>query len=239
LYSEVGHTQEAAGEILSFFPDGAFETPKPTRLIKKILSISTDSNSVILDSFAGSATTMQATMDLNNEDGGNRKCILVQMTEATAADPKKNICKDITRERVKRAIEKYGYKSGFKYLKVGIPIDAESLLSDNLPTYKQFAKYVYYLCTGEHLQDEKQINEKSYFVGLNKKEAIYLVYKQDYDTLTRLALNFDLAEQMLKEQKSRKCIVYAPACFLEENFLKEKSIEFVSIPYNLFRRNAE
>jgi adenine-specific DNA-methyltransferase len=177
-------------------------------------------------------------MDLNKEDGGNRKCILVQMTEATEADPKKNICKDITRERVKRAIEKYGYDSGFKYLKVGIPIDPESMLSGNLPTYKQFAKYVYYLCTGENVQEEKQVNEKTYFVGTFKKEAVYLLYKQDYETLTRLALNLPIAEQITKEQKGKKCIVYAPACFLEEDYLKEKNIEYVGIPYNLFRRNA-
>ena len=181
---------------------------------------------------------MHAVMDLNKEDGGNRKCILVQMTEATEADPKKNICKDITRERVKRAIEKYGYKSGFKYLKVGIPIDPESMLSGNLPTYKQFAKYVYYLCTGENVQDEKQIDEKAWFVGTFMREAIYLVYKQDYDTLTRLALNLPIAEQITKEQKGKKCIVYAPACFLEEDYLKEKNIEYVGIPYNLFRRTA-
>ena len=78
-------------------------------------------------------------MDLNKEDGGNRKCILVQMTEATDAEPKKNICRDITRERVKRAIQKYGYESGFKYLRVGDPIDSESMLSDVLPTFKQLA----------------------------------------------------------------------------------------------------
>lgn len=67
----------------------------------------------ILDSFSGSDTTGHAVMDLNKEDGGNRKFILVQMTEATENEPDKNICKDITRERIKRAIEKYGYDSGF------------------------------------------------------------------------------------------------------------------------------
>ena len=240
LSDDVGHNQEGKREIVKLFDDdrSIFDNPKPTRLIKRIIQISTNKEDLILDSFAGSGTTMHAVMDLNKEDGGNRKCILVQMTEATEADPKKNICKDITRERVKRAIEKYGYKSGFKYLKVGIPIDPESMLSGNLPTYKQFAKYVYYLCTGENVQDEKQIDEKAWFVGTFMREAIYLVYKQDYDTLTRLALNLPIAEQITKEQKGKKCIVYAPACFLEEDYLKEKNIEYVGIPYNLFRRTA-
>jgi DNA methylase. len=87
------------------------------------------------------------------------------MTEATEAEPDKNICKDITRERVKRAIDKYGYDSGFKYYRLGIPLDAETMLAGQLPTYKQFAKYVYYLCTGEHLEAEDKINEEEYYVG--------------------------------------------------------------------------
>ena len=227
-------------QLKTFF-DGkmVFNNPKSVNLLKHILRFVCNGNDLILDSFSGSGTTMHAVMDLNKEDGGNRKCILVQMTEATEADPKMNICKDITRERVKRAIEKYGYKSGFKYLKVGIPIDPESMLSGNLPTFKQFAKYVYYLCTGEYLKDEKQIDEKSYFIGIFKKEAIYLIYEQDYDTLTRLALNLPIAEKIVKEQKGKKCIVYAPACFLEEDYLKEKDIEYVGIPYNLFKKNGQ
>jgi len=141
-----------------------FDNPKNTSFLRRIIELSSEENSIILDSFAGSGTTMHAVMDLNKEDGGNRKCILVQMTEATDSEPKKNICKDITRERVKRAIQKYDYDSGFKYLRVGIPIDAESMLSGQLPAYEQFAKYVYYLCTGENLAGDDKIDEDRYFV---------------------------------------------------------------------------
>jgi adenine-specific DNA-methyltransferase len=239
LYQDAGHNQLAKQELKEIFGNEfPFDSPKPVSLLKKVFQIAAGKNSLILDSFAGSGTTMHAVMDLNNEDGGNRKCILIQMPEATEADPKKNICKDISRERVKRAIEKYGYDSGFKYLRVGIPIDAESMLSGNLPTYKQFAKYVYYLCTGRNLEDEKAIDEKSFFAGEFKKEAVYLVYKQDYETLTRLALNLEIAERITKEQKGKKSIVYAPACFLEEDYLKDKNIEYVGIPYNLFKKNG-
>jgi adenine-specific DNA-methyltransferase len=159
LYDDVGHNQVAKQELKDLFSDEfPFESPKPVSLLKRILQIATDKDSILLDSFAGSGTTMHAVMDLNKDDGGNRKCILIQMTEATEAEPQKNICKDITRERVKRAIEKFGYKSGFKYLRVGTSIDPESMLSGQLPTYKQFAKHVYYLCTGEYLEDEKRID---------------------------------------------------------------------------------
>lgn len=235
-HEDFGSNQEASDEIKVL--DIEFDNPKPVRLIKALTQIFALKDSIILDSFAGSGTTMHAVMDLNKEDGGNRKCILVQMTEATEKEPKKNICRDITRERVKRAIEKYGYDSGFKYLRVGDPIDPESMLSGVLPTYTQFAKYVYYLCTGEYLSDETKINEKTYFVGTFKKSAIYLVYKQDYETLTKLALNLPLAEGIVSQYPGHKFIIYAPACFLDEEYLQAKNIEFVGIPYNLFRRQA-
>jgi len=238
-YDNIFNTEKGQQEVDDLIGKRAFPQPKPLELIKNCIRVASDVDSIILDSFSGAGTTMHAVMDLNKEDGGNRKCIMVQMTEATAQEPKKNICKDVTRERVKRAIEKYGYKSGFKYLRVGDPIDAETMLSGTLPTYKQFAKYVYYLCTGEYLQDESSIDEKQYFVGMHKKKAIYLIYKKDYDTLTRLALNLPVAENILKNQKDKKVIVYAPACFLDEEYLEAKNMEFVGIPYNLFRRNGQ
>ncbi len=232
-----GDNKIARYELKEIFPDNIFDTPKPLKLLKRIIELSCSSkDSLILDSFAGSGTTMHAVMDLNKEDGGNRKCIMIQMAEATEAEPKKNICKDITRERVKRAIDKYGYDSGFQYFKVGIPIDAETLLSGNLPTFKQFADYVYYLCTGESLKNKSAANEKSYFVGEHGNSVIYLVYKQDFDELTRMALNLTLAEKITAEHPKKKIIVYAPACFLEEDYMKEKNIDYVGVPYNLFRR---
>lgn len=230
-----------AYDLKELFPESkkVFDNPKPVQLMKNVLSFVVSNEELVLDSFSGSGTTMHAVMDLNKEDGGNRKCIMVQMPEATEQEPKKNICKDITRERNRRAIEKYGFKSGFKYLRVGDPIDAETMLAGTLPTYKQFAKYAYYLCTGEYLQDESSIDEKAYFVGMHKKHAVYLIYKKDYDTLARLALNLDIAERIVKEQKGRKVICYAPACFLDEEYLEAKNIEFVGIPYSLFRRNGQ
>ena len=214
-----------------------FDNPKSTNLLKHILSFITAGNDLVMDSFAGSGTTMHAVMDLNKEDGGSRKCILVQMTEATANEPKKNICKDITQERIRRAIKKNGYGSGFRYFRVGEAIDAETMLSGKLPAFNQFGKYVYYLCTGSHIEDEKRINEESYFVGSTANEQIYLVYNKDYEKLTHLALNLQLAEKFLKESPGKKIIVYAPACFLDEDFMTDNRIEFVSIPYSLFTKN--
>lgn len=231
--------EDATKQIRDLFGRDIFKNPKPVKLIKTLIKCVTynSMNSIILDSFAGSGTTMHAVMDLNKEDGGRRRCIMVQMTEATPKEPNKNICKDITRERVKRAIEKYGYDSGFKYLRVGIPIDAETLLSGDLPTYQQFAEYVYYLCTGEILEDKAAVDEKTYYVGRQASAVIYLVYRQNYEELMRLALNLPLAEEIIARHPQKRLIIYAPACFLEEEYMREKAIEFVGIPYNLFRRS--
>lgn len=237
---EMETNEDATAQLIELFGREVFDNPKPVKLIRTLIQAVTydDKKAIVLDSFSGSGTTGHALMDLNKEDGGTRKFILVQMTEATEKEPDKNICKDITRERIKRAIEKYGYDSGFKYLKVGQPLDAETLLEGKLPEYKVFAKYVYYLCTGENLKEEKKINEKKFFVGTFGKQAVCLIYTQDYEALTRMALNLEAAEKIIADQPDKKRIVYAPACFLDEEYMEAHQIEFVSIPYNLFQRKG-
>ena len=98
-YAEVGSSAEAKNEIKELF-DGvvAFDTPKPTRLIERILWIATDNDSIILDSFAGSGTTAHAVLNMNKADGENRKFILIEMMDYADS---------ITAERVKRVIDGY------------------------------------------------------------------------------------------------------------------------------------
>lgn len=233
-------TNEDAKKQLEFlFGRSPFDYPKPVELIKALIKATTyhNENAIILDSFAGSGTTMHAVNELN-KDGGNRKCILVQMTEATDTEPDKNICRDITRERNKLAIEKFGYESGFKYLKVGAAIDPETMLDGELPTYNQFAEYVFYLATGGHLADKENINAENHLVGTKGSQVIYLIYEQDFDKLTRMALTLDIAEQIIAHSPGKRRTVFAPSCFLDEDYMTEKQIEFVSVPYNLFERNT-
>ncbi|OQB60375.1 MAG: putative methyltransferase [Bacteroidetes bacterium ADurb.Bin141] len=225
-------------EIEKIFGYKAFDYSKPSILVLELLKLSNNKDSIILDSFAGSGTTMQAVNELNKVDGGSRKCILVQMKEENELEPDKNNCQNITRERNKLAIEKLGYESGFKYLKVGTAIDPEKMLEGQLPTYEQFAKYIYYLGTGEHLADAKNINAENHFVGTHGAKAFYLIYKQDVETLTRLALNLSIAEDIVKHSPNKRRVIYAPACFLDSDYMEEKQIEFVSIPYNLFERQT-
>ena len=108
--SEVGHTQEATKEIKSLFADtpNIFDFPKPTRLLKRMVSIAAKNDDIILDFFSGSATTAHAVMQLNAEDGGHRKFIMVQLPEACDEKSEaykagyKTIC-DIGKERIRRA----------------------------------------------------------------------------------------------------------------------------------------
>ena len=124
-YDEVGHTDEAKKEVKLLFDGSApFDTPKPTRLLDRILTIATDKDSIILDFFSGSATTAHATMKKNLEDQGNRKFILVQLPETSKSPEYNNLC-EIGKERIRRAGEKIKQENpeadidiGFKVFRV-------------------------------------------------------------------------------------------------------------------------
>lgn len=123
-YQEVGHTQDAKRELkeILFENDRPFETVKPLKLIDRILKLTTDNKKpyTILDFFAGSGTTLHATMQINAEDGGNRKCIMVTNNE-------NNICEEVTYERNKRVINGYINTKGLKI---------QGLSNNNLRYYK-------------------------------------------------------------------------------------------------------
>jgi adenine-specific DNA-methyltransferase len=112
LWDDLDGNKKAARDLRVIFNEiKLFDFPKPVQLIKRIIGISSEENDLILDFFAGSGTTGQALMELNAEDGGNRKFILVQLPEQTddKSEAFKNGYKkisDITIERNKRAIEK-------------------------------------------------------------------------------------------------------------------------------------
>lgn len=118
FYSDVGHTDEAKKELMAIFAGKApFDTPKPTRLIERILQIASNDDSLILDFFAGSGTTGNAVLKYNAEHkDSNRRCILCTNNE-------NGICREVTYERIKRVIDKEGYAASLKYYKVDyVPI---------------------------------------------------------------------------------------------------------------------
>ncbi len=108
-YTDVGSSQDATKQVKHIFDNTAcFTYPKPLELIKRCLNLYTDRDSVIVDFFSGSATTAHAVMQLNAEDGGHRKFIMVQLPEETDEKSEaykagyKNIC-EIGKERIRRA----------------------------------------------------------------------------------------------------------------------------------------
>ena len=119
--------QEASREIKEFFDNLLFETPKPVGLLSFCSALATNKSSTILDFFSGSATTAHAVMQLNAEDGGNRKFIMVQLPEVCDEKSEaykagyKNIC-EIGKERIRRAGNKIKEETGKQDLDIGFRV---------------------------------------------------------------------------------------------------------------------
>ena len=235
-WDDVATNDEASKEIEEIFgSNSAFSFPKPTGLIKRILQLATDKNSIILDSFAGSGTTAHAVLDLNNEDGGNRKFILVEMEEY--AD-------QITAERIRRVIKgvktakneklKKGTGGTFSYFELGETIEMENLLKGkNLPSFTEFARYLFYTATGEEF-NEKLVNEKTGFIGESKNFEVYLIYKPDIEWLKRNALTLEGCRGLPKF-KTKQRLVFAPCKYVDDYTCLEHRIDFCQLPYEIYR----
>ena len=111
MYEDYGHTDMAKKDLIKLFPDLVkvpFDTPKPVKLIKMLAMLGTGEDDIILDFFAGSATTAQSIMELNAEKGSRRKYILVQLPEPLtdnqeAVDKGMKTISDVAKERIRRA----------------------------------------------------------------------------------------------------------------------------------------
>ena len=115
-FQEVGHNDEGQKETAAILGKKIFSTPKPVRLTKRMLEIATGEDAIVLDFFAGSGSTAHAVMQLNAEDGGNRKFICVQLPEACDKDSEAYkagfaTIADIGRERIRRAAKKIAEES--------------------------------------------------------------------------------------------------------------------------------
>ena len=228
--NEVGTLQ-----VKDILGKAVFETPKSINLLKFILQFSTQKNDVILDSFAGSGTTAHAVLELNKEDGGNRKFILVEQ---------ENYANDITAERVRRVIKgvehsknanlKYGLGGTFSYFELGPPIEMETILrGENLPAYNEFARYIFYTATGDEFK-EAVVNEETGFIGETTSREVYMLYKPDVEWLKRSALTLDIIKA-LPEYKGKKRLIFAPAKYVDDITCDENRIDFCQLPYEIYR----
>ena len=128
FFKDVGHSQEGAQEVSKILNGGFFNGPKPLRLLNRLLVLSNlNKDSIVLDFFSGSATTAHAVMQLNAEDGGNRKFIMVQVPEKCDEKSEafkegyENIC-EIGKERIRRAGEKIVAETGKTNLDIGFRV---------------------------------------------------------------------------------------------------------------------
>jgi adenine-specific DNA-methyltransferase len=237
FYKDVGHTQDAKKELIQVVPfeDSAavFTTPKPTTLLQRILHIAAEKDSLILDSFAGSGTTAHALLQLNKQDGGNRRFVLVEM------EPR--IAQEITAERVKRVAQGYtnakgeaveGLGGGFRYCRLGTPLfDQHGQIRDEV-NFGDLARHVYFTETGEPLPRERVPNSPK--IGVCRGVAVYLLYNgilgdrttNGGNVLTRAIL------ARLPPHDGPK-IVYGAGCLLGLDRLRDEGITFRQTPYEV------
>lgn len=213
-----GDNQEAKQELKAIFnkENLPFETPKPVRLIKRILQIATNKDDIILDSFAGAGTTGHAVLSINKEDSGTRKFILVELED--------EIAKKVTAERVKRAIENEKHDSGFEFCELDKPLFNEEGHIEEECSFEQLATYVYFTETNTNL-DKKAIDKQC--IGEYNETEFYLLFKEKGKNI----LNKDFLKKINKNNKKK--IIYADKCLIDDKTLEKHKIQFKQIPYEV------
>jgi len=233
LHTEVGNTQEAKKELKATcdFEDSesVFITPKPTRLIRRILEIATDRDSVVLDSFAGSGTTGHAVLALNKADGGNRRFVLVEMDE--------NIGPNVTAQRLRSVVEGKGdavpaLGGGFRYCKLGEPLFDETGNIRESVRFAELAAHVFFTETGVPIP--KRANARSPLLGVHNGKAIYLLFNGvmgDRRPDGGNVLTGGVLRELPPHDGPR--IIYGEGCRLGPARLKREGIVFRQIPYEI------
>jgi site-specific DNA-methyltransferase (adenine-specific)/adenine-specific DNA-methyltransferase len=235
-HEEAGHTDEARKEVQSLFgTQTAFDTPKPTRLIERILHIATDPGDLILDSFAGSGTTGHAMLQLNaaKPDAPPRRAILVEI------EPR--IAKEVTAERMRKVATGYANKKGadveriggsFRYCQLGESLFTEDGKIRDTVSFVELARHVFFTETGEPLPGDQV--KRSPFLGEVRGLGVYLLFNgilgdksaNGGNVLTRKTL----AE--LPPFEGQK-VVYCAGCLLGPERLRDERITVRQTPYEI------
>lgn len=229
-----GTTERMRGELKRMGLE--FTYPKPIEFISYLLQIATQhkKNALILDSFAGSATTAHAVLKLNNEDSGNRRFILSEMMD---------YAETITAERVRRVMNGYGegktkidgLGGSFEFFELGEPLFLENELLNESIGIERIRRYVSY---SERIPLEQQLpienNISPSALGVN--EQTLWLFNYDENAVTSLDLDF-LGSLNLRELKQRpsQYVIYADKCVLETKFMQDHGITFKRIPRDILR----
>lgn len=221
---DAGTTKDGTNTLMNMFGKKIFDYPKSVRLIEKFINYASDKSSIILDSFAGSGTTAHAVLNLNKQDGGNRKFILVEMED---------YAENITAERVRRVIIGYGEGKNavdgtggsFSYYELGEPIfDENQNLNENVGVEK-LREYIWYSETRVPYNH----TDNSYLLGNHDGTDYYFYYKPDrITTLSLDTLN-------IVEREAETYVIYADQCVIDKEWLNNHHIIFKKIPRDIRR----
>lgn len=241
-HSDVGHTDEAKKEIGKIFGgEKPFDTPKPTRLIQRVLQIASTKKSSILDFFAGSGTTLHTAMQLNAEDCGHRQCILVTNNE-------NGICENVTYERNKRVIQGYTTPKGqqveglhdnnLRYYRTGfIPRERTQR---NMRALVNAATDL--LCIKENLYEEKpslgtlKLKPQLARYFSNGQKHMLVVYREEVvNELVEAIKTLELGKSMLK------IYIFSPGryAFDDDFYEVQDKVQLVALPaaiYDAYQR---
>ena len=219
----VNTTEEAGKLIEKIFGKKVFDYPKDVSLIEYLLSFICDSESIILDSFAGSGTTAHAVLNLNRKDNGCRSFILIELGD---------YAETITAERVRRVMSGFSDQAGlggsFDYYELG-----ERLFNDdgNLNEHvseDQIREYIYFTETKQHLTRKK--SEGMYLLDDWNDTSYYFYYQKEAAT----TLSFDTLRKIV-DHKAEQYIIYADICTISDADLEKRHVIFKKIPRDITR----
>ena len=237
FHQEVGNTQEAKKEVVRLLPSAAevFPTPKPTRLIRRVLQIASNPGDIVLDSFAGSGTTGHAVLQLNKEDGGDRRFILVELES--------EIARTITTERLRRVIQGYtwadqrgndhdeeGLGGGLRYCTLGASMFHYDGAIHDAVTWEDLARHVWFAET--HNPWPGRVSEAGGPVAETCLGAFNgVAYYLHFNGIGGNVFGpLQLAELPADEAPK---VVYADTFAVEPADLDEHSVTFKQIPYDV------
>lgn len=203
----------------------SFDFPKPYTLVSFLISIFSDKDSIVLDSFAGSGTTAHAVLNLNKQDGGNRKFILVEMED---------YAETITAERVRRVIDGYGEDKNavegtggsFSYYELGPELLKDGFINEDVPE-QTIREYLYYTETNHALPQSN--NGHPAHLGNFEGVAYYFLYNKDETTTLDATFLASISE------KADRYVIYADNCIMPQKFLFDHDITFKKIPRDIRR----
>lgn len=229
----VGTNEDASQDLQKIFNtdvNEVFQYSKPYSLIQYIINMlcKDDKSSIILDSFAGSGTTAHAVLNLNKQDGGDRKFILVEMED---------YAETITAERVRRVIKGYGPSTGsgtvtegtggsFAYYELGPELLKDGFINEDVPE-QTIREYLYYTETNHALPQSN--NGHPAHLGNFEGVAYYFVYNKDETTTLDATFLASISE------KADRYVIYADNCIMPQKFLFDHDITFKKIPRDIRR----